>query len=69
MAAARTRELSVYDGQEYIGTIKLREDGEAIAFDQRGKRLGSFPSLKAASSPAALLFGASLRVLATEYER
>jgi hypothetical protein len=44
------RELSLYDGQECLGTIKVAEDGTARAFDARGKRLGSFPSLKAASA-------------------
>jgi hypothetical protein len=43
------RELAVYDGQECLGTIKVGA-GKAIAFDPRGKRLGSFPSLKAASA-------------------
>lgn len=46
----RTREISVYEGQQCIGTIKVDEDGEALAFDQCGKLLGSFPSLKAASA-------------------
>ena len=49
MAAARTRELSVYDGQEFIGTVKVSEDGKARAFDRDGKRLGSYPSFEAAS--------------------
>jgi hypothetical protein len=46
----RARELSLYDGQDLIGTIKVAVGGKAIAFDPRGKRLGSFPSLKAASA-------------------
>jgi hypothetical protein len=50
MATPRTRELFVYDGQECLGTIKVAEDGKAVAFDQRGKRVGSFPSLKIASA-------------------
>jgi hypothetical protein len=50
MATPRARELSVYDGQECIGTIKVAEDGAALAFDQCGKLLGSFPSLKTASA-------------------
>ena len=50
MAAPRTRELAVYDGQECIGAIKVAEDGNHVAFDPSGKRLGSFPSLKAASA-------------------
>jgi hypothetical protein len=44
------RELCIYDGQECIGTIKVAEDGTARAFDAHGKRLGSFPSLQAASA-------------------
>jgi hypothetical protein len=50
MAAPRTRKLSLYDGQELVGTIKVAEDGTAVAFDPGGKRVGSFPSLKAASA-------------------
>jgi hypothetical protein len=45
---AKSREVSVYDGQECIGTIKVNNDGQARAFDARGNRLGSFPSLTAA---------------------
>lgn len=44
------RELAVYDGQECLGTIKVADDGTARAFDAHGKRLGSFPSLQAASA-------------------
>jgi hypothetical protein len=44
------RELSVYNGQDCIGTIKVADDGTARAFDRNGKRVGSFPSLKAASA-------------------
>jgi hypothetical protein len=50
MTAPRTRELSLYDGQDLVGTIKVAGDGTARAFDPRGKRLGSFPSLKAATA-------------------
>ena len=50
MSAPRTRELSLYDGQDLIGTIKVAVGGKVIAFDSRGKRLGSFTSLKAASA-------------------
>jgi hypothetical protein len=50
MAPPRMRELALYDGQECIGTIKVADDGSARAFDRRGKRLGLFPSLKAASA-------------------
>ncbi len=45
----RARELAVYDGQECVGTIKVADDGNAVAFDRNGKRRGSFPSFKAAS--------------------
>ena len=48
MAAMRMRELSVYDGQECVGKIKVADDGEAVAFDRCGKRLGTFPTIKAA---------------------
>ena len=44
MAAARMRELSVYDGQELVGTVKVSEDDKARAFDRDGKRIGSYPS-------------------------
>jgi hypothetical protein len=45
------RELSVYDGQKFVGTIKVADDGKkATAFDCAGKRVGSFPSCKAAST-------------------
>jgi hypothetical protein len=50
VATPRTRDLSVYDGQECIGRIKVTDDGKAVAYDPNGKRLGSFPSLKAASA-------------------
>ena len=50
MAAAHTRELSVYDGQEFVGTVKVSDDGKARAFDRDGKRIGSFPSFEAASA-------------------
>ena len=45
----RAREIAVYDGQECIGTIKLADDGNAIAFDRHGKRRGCFPSFQAAA--------------------
>ena len=34
----------------YIGTIKVADNGRAVAFDRDGKHLGSFPSFKAASA-------------------
>lgn len=42
------RELSLYDGQHLIGTIKVADDGKSVAFDPSGKRIGSFPSFEAA---------------------
>jgi hypothetical protein len=42
------RALSLYDGQVHVGTIKVAEDGTAVAFGANGKRLGKFPSLRAA---------------------
>jgi hypothetical protein len=44
------REFSLYDGQNFIGTIKLAADGTTEAFDLRGKRLGTFPSFRAATA-------------------
>ncbi|MDR3420131.1 MAG: hypothetical protein P4L80_02635 [Xanthobacteraceae bacterium] len=49
MASPRKRELSVYDGQDCIGTIKVADDGSAVAY-RRGKRIGSFSSFEAASA-------------------
>jgi hypothetical protein len=46
---AVARVLSVYDGQECIGTVKVR-DGTAAAYDARGKRLGSYVSVQAAQA-------------------
>jgi hypothetical protein len=42
------RALSLYDGQVHVGTIKVAEDGTAVALNPKGKRLGHFPSLTAA---------------------
>ncbi len=50
MATSRTRELAVYDGRDCIGTIKVAADGQAVAFDRDGKRLGKFPTYTAASA-------------------
>jgi hypothetical protein len=46
---AVARILSIYDGQECIGTVKVR-DGTAAAYDARGKRLGSYVSVQAAQA-------------------
>jgi len=45
---AKARELAVYDGQALVGTVKVAGDGKSVAFDPRGKRIGSFPSFNAA---------------------
>ena len=50
MAAPRTRELAIYDGQELVGIVKVSEDGTMRAFDRDGKRIGSYPSFEAASA-------------------
>jgi hypothetical protein len=44
----RTREVALYHGQLYLGTIKLA--AKATAFDSNGKRVGTFTSLEAASN-------------------
>jgi hypothetical protein len=44
------RRLSIYDGQNCIGAIEVADDGTARAFDRRGKILGAFPSIKAATA-------------------
>lgn len=41
--------MTVCDGQECIGKIKVAKHCEVIAFDPSGKGLGRFPSIKAAS--------------------
>jgi hypothetical protein len=46
---AVARVLSVYDGQECVGTVKVR-DGAVVAYDARGKRLGSYVSVQAAQA-------------------
>jgi hypothetical protein len=50
MTKSRKRELAVYDGSECMGTIKVADDGTAVAFGASGKRLGAFRSLKDASA-------------------
>jgi hypothetical protein len=47
---SRQREVAVYDGQNLVGTVKVASDGKAVAYDARGKRLGSFPTFQAASA-------------------
>jgi hypothetical protein len=50
MSAARKRELAIYDGQICLGIIKVSEDGKSTAYDPHGKRIGKFPSCKAATA-------------------
>jgi hypothetical protein len=44
------RSLSVYDGTDRLGTVKIGADGGIVAYDAAGKRLGCFPSVAAAAS-------------------
>jgi hypothetical protein len=44
------RELSVYDGTNLVGIIKIAPDGKSAALNAFGKRLGVFPSQQAASA-------------------
>jgi hypothetical protein len=44
------RELAVYDGTDLVGTIKIASDGKSTAHNAHGKRLGIFPSQRAASA-------------------
>jgi hypothetical protein len=44
------REVSLYDGVDWIGTIKIAADDKSVAYDTRGKRLGAFPNFEAASA-------------------
>jgi hypothetical protein len=44
----QVRELAVYDGRDCLGKIAVTADGQACAFDLRGKLLGTFESAKAA---------------------
>jgi hypothetical protein len=47
---AMARVLSIYDGQNFIGTVKVGADGgRVVAYDADGKRLGSFASVQAAT--------------------
>jgi hypothetical protein len=40
--------VSVYDGQTYLGSVRVGGHGDAVAYDADGKRIGSFPSERAA---------------------
>jgi hypothetical protein len=47
---AVARVLSIYDGQESVGTVKVTSSGEAVAYDPGGKSLGRFPSIEVATA-------------------
>jgi hypothetical protein len=51
-AKSRTapRSLSVYDGTEHVGRIKVDGAGHIFAYNCAGKKLGSFKSLPAAQA-------------------
>jgi hypothetical protein len=40
--------VSVYDGETYLGSIRIGGRGDAVAYSADGKRIGSFPSERAA---------------------
>jgi hypothetical protein len=44
------REVSIYDGVNLLGTIKIAADGKSTAYNAHGKRLGLFSSFHAASA-------------------
>ena len=44
------RHLSIYDGRELLGRIVVGENGEAVAFDHCGKRIGVFVNFRAAAA-------------------
>lgn len=44
------REVAIYDGLVLLGTVKIDTAGKSTAYDARGKRLGLFPTLQAASA-------------------
>jgi hypothetical protein len=48
MKTGQRRELFQYDGGLFIGSITIDRDGEAKAFNDTRKRLGTFPDFRAA---------------------
>jgi hypothetical protein len=46
---APARQLQIYDGQSLLGSISI-DGGAFIAFDAKGRRLGSFGNQAAASA-------------------
>lgn len=57
------RELALYDGTNFVGVVKVGTAGAYVAYNPRGKRVGVFPSLQAASAslprPVAMRGGAA----------
>jgi hypothetical protein len=47
---ASRRDLAIYDGRDCLGRIVVATNGRARAFDRRGKSLGIFESVEAASA-------------------
>jgi hypothetical protein len=41
--------LAIYDSQECLGTIRVGVRGDAVAYDAKGKRIGTFASVQAAT--------------------
>jgi hypothetical protein len=39
----------VYDGQDCLGALKEKSDGAIVAYNLKGKRVGSFATLQSAS--------------------
>ncbi len=48
MSAAR--QISVYPGQDHIGTVIKRSDKSCIAHDVNGREIGTFPDLQKAAN-------------------
>jgi hypothetical protein len=44
------REVALYDGQILVAIIRVSGNGKCIAFDADDKRLGSYPTLQAATN-------------------
>jgi hypothetical protein len=51
------REVALYDGQNLVAVIRIGADGKCIVFDARGKRLGSYPTFRAASNALSAVGG------------
>ncbi len=49
MPVSGARNIAVYDGQHLLGFVIVHEDKTCVAKDAAGRRLGTFPSVKAAT--------------------